>query len=199
MMASPNNSGDHFVQHQSKRDCDIAERSFTSLFTTDFCSTVLGDVEGRDDAIFALNTNLSRINFGGDRCFLITALKPEYGDYIELSRKIRGLAEVRKGELNVFNAAEFNATERDTLQRIRDLLLDDRDTEQALIEFRRIADYRNYRCYDFERRRGEDRVELSRWGTGSGSEIETPVYVIRVAVMAPAFKIFSPQKEGSLA
>jgi len=181
---------------ERKRDCDIAERSFTSSFTTDFCSTVLSNVEGRDDTILALNTNLSRINFGGDSYFLITALKPEYGDYIELFRKIRGLAEVHKGELDLFSAAEFNATERDTLQRIRDLLLDDRDTEQALIELRRIADYRNYRSYDFERRRGEDRVELSRWGTGSGGETETPVYVIRVAVLASAFKIFSQQKKA---
>jgi energy-coupling factor transporter ATP-binding protein EcfA2 len=181
---------------ERKRDCDIAERSFTSSFTTDFCSTVLSNVEGRDDTILALNTNLSRINFGGDSYFLITALKPEYGDYIELFRKIRSLAEVRRGELDLFNTDEFNATERDTLQRIRDLLLDDRDTEQALIELRRIADYRNYRSYDFERRRGEDRVELSRWGTGSGGETETPVYVIRVAVMASAFKIFSQQKKA---
>lgn len=181
---------------ERRRDCDIAERSFTSSFTTDFCSTVLSNVEGRDDTILALNANLSRINFGGDSYFLITALKPEYGDYIELFRKIRGLAEVRKGDLDLFNADEFNATERDTLQRIRALLLDERDTEQSLIELRRIADYRNYRSYDFERRRGEDHVELSRWGTGSGGETETPVYVIRVAVMASAFKIFSQQKKA---
>ena len=181
---------------ERRRDCDIAERSFTSSFTTDFCSTVLSNVEGRDDTILALNTNLSRINFGGDSYFLITALKPEYGDYIELFRKIRSLAEVRKGELDLFNAAEFNATEGDTLLRIRDLLLDERDTEQALIELRRIADYRNYRSYDFERRRGEDKIELSRWGTGSGGETETPVYVIRVAVMASAFKIFSQHKKA---
>jgi uncharacterized protein YPO0396 len=76
------------------------------------------------------------------------------------------------------------------------LLLDERDTEQALTELRRIADYRNYRAYDFERRRGEDKVELSRWGTGSGGETETPVYVIRVAVLASAFKIFSQQKKA---
>src|SRR5262249_34486671 len=181
---------------ERRRDCDIAERSFTSSFTTDFCSTVLSNVEGRDDTILALNTNLSRINFGGDSYFLITALKPEYGDYIELFRKIRSLAEVRKGELDLFNATELNATERDTLLRIRDLLLDERDTEQALTELRRIADYRNYRSYDFERRRGEDKIELSRWGTGSGGETETPVYVIRVAVMASAFKIFSQQKKA---
>lgn len=179
-----------------RRECDIAERSFTSSFTTDFCATVLSNVEGRDDTILALNTNLSRINFGGDSYFLITSLKPEYGDYIELFRKIRSLAELRKSELDLFNAAEFTATDRDSLLSIRDLLLDERDTEHALIELRRIADYRNYRSYDFERRRGDDKIELSRWGTGSGGETETPVYVIRVAVMASAFKIFSQQKKA---
>jgi energy-coupling factor transporter ATP-binding protein EcfA2 len=69
-------------------------------------------------------------------------------------------------------------------------------TEHALTELRRIADYRNYRAYDFERRRGEYAVALSKWGTGSGGESETPVYVIRVAVMASAFKMFSQQKKA---
>ena len=181
---------------ERRRDCDLAERSFTSSFTTDFCSTVLSDVEGRDDTILALNSNLSRINFGGDSYWLISSLKPEYGDYIDLFRKVRGLAEVRRADIDLFNATEFSLTERETLLRIRDLLLDERDTEQALTEIRRIADYRNYRAYDFERRRGEDKVELSRWGTGSGGETETPVYVIRVAVLASAFKIFSQQKKA---
>jgi uncharacterized protein YPO0396 len=90
----------------------------------------------------------------------------------------------------------LSPVERDTLFRIRDLLLDERDTEHALTELRRIADYRNYRAYDFERRRGEYAVALSKWGTGSGGESETPVYVIRVAVMASAFKMFSQQKKA---
>jgi energy-coupling factor transporter ATP-binding protein EcfA2 len=181
---------------ERRLQCEMAERSFTSSFTTDFCATVLSNVEGRDDTILALNNNLDRINFGGDTFHLISALKPEYGDYIDLFRKIRSLTETRKADLDLFNASELSATERDTLLRIRDLLLDERDTQQALMELRRIADYRNYRTYDFERRRGEDSVELSRWGTGSGGETETPVYVIRVAVMASAFKIFSQQKKA---
>jgi energy-coupling factor transporter ATP-binding protein EcfA2 len=181
---------------ERRLQCEMAERSFTSSFTTDFCATVLSNVEGRDDTILALNTNLDRINFGGDTFHLISALKPEYGDYLDLFRKIRSMADARKADLDLFKAPEFSAAERDTLLRIRDLLLDERDTEQALLELRRIADYRNYRAYDFERRRGEDAVELSRWGTGSGGETETPVYVIRVAVMASAFKIFSQQKKA---
>jgi energy-coupling factor transporter ATP-binding protein EcfA2 len=181
---------------ERRLQCEMAERSFTSSFTTDFCATVLSNVEGRDDTILALNSNLDRINFGGDTFHLISALKAEYADYIDLFRKIRSLTETRKADLDLFNIPEFTAAERETLLRIRDLLLDERDTEQALMELRRIADYRNYRTYDFERRRGEDAVELSRWGTGSGGETETPVYVIRVAVMASAFKIFSQQKKA---
>jgi Putative exonuclease SbcCD, C subunit/P-loop containing region of AAA domain len=181
---------------ERRLQCDMAERSFTSSFTTDFCATVLSNVEGRDDTIIALNANLDRINFGGDTFHLISAPKPEYADYIELFRKIRSLTETRQADLDLFNSGAFAPTERDTLLRIRDLLLDERDTENALIELRRIADYRNYRAYDFERRRGGHAVALSRWGTGSGGESETPIYVIRVAVMASAFKIFSQQKKA---
>jgi hypothetical protein len=176
--------------------CEMAERSFTSSFTTDFCATVLSNVEGRADTINALNANLERINFGGDSYKLVSFLKPEYEDYIHLFQKIRGLTETRKADLDLFNAPELLPEERDTLFRIRDLLLDDRDAERALPELRRIADYRNYRTYDFQRGRGDYTVLLSKWGTGSGGETETPVYVIRVAVMASAFKLFSPQKKA---
>ena len=181
---------------ERRQQCEMAERSFTSSFTTDFCATVLSNVDGRDDTIIALNSNLERINFGGDTYKLINSLKAEYEDYIDLFRKIRALSETRKGDLDLFNTPEMTPAERDTLFRIRDLLLDERDTEHALTELRRIADYRNYRTYDFERRRGDYAVALSKWGTGSGGESETPVYVIRVAVMASAFKMFSQQKKA---
>jgi hypothetical protein len=181
---------------ERRQQCEMAERSFTSSFTTDFCATVLSNVDGRDDTIMALNSNLERINFGGDTYKLISALKAEYEDYIALFRKIRALSEARRADLDLFNTNELSAVERDTLFRIRELLLDEKDTEHALMELRRIADYRNYRAYDFERRRGEYAVALSKWGTGSGGESETPVYVIRVAVMASAFKMFSQQKKA---
>ena len=143
---------------ERRRQCDMAERSFTSSFTTDFCATVLSNVEGGGSTIIALNANLDRIgDFGGDTFHLISAPKPEYADYIELFRKIRGLTETRQADLDLFNSGVLGPTERDTLLRIRDLLLDERDTENALIELRRIADYRNYRAYEFERRRGGTR------------------------------------------
>lgn len=176
--------------------CELAERSFTSSFTTDFCATVLSNVEGKADTITVLNNNLEKINFGGDAYKLVSVPKPEYEDYIQLFQKIRGLAETRRADLDLFNATELSTQERETLFRIRDLLLDEQDAERALPELRRIADYRNYRSYDFQRARGDYSVLLSKWGTGSGGETETPVYVIRVAVMASAFKLFSQQKKA---
>lgn len=181
---------------ERRAQCEMAERSFTSSFTTDFCATVLSNVEGRDDTIIALNANLEQINFGGDTYKLISTLKPEYNDYIELFRKIRGITDTRKADMDLFGQQDLSPAEHDTLFRIRELLLDERGTDHALSELRRIADYRNYRAYDFERRQGEYAVALSKWGTGSGGESETPVYVIRVAVMASAFKIFSQQKKA---
>ena len=181
---------------ERRLQCEMAERSFTSSFTTDFCATVLSNVEGRDDTIATLNANLERINFGGDQYRLVSNLKPEYSDYIHLFRRIRSLSEARRADVDLFKDGDFSPAERDTLNRIRDLLLDDRDTASALEELRRIADYRNYRTYDFTCTRRGNTVALSRWGTGSGGESETPVYVIRVAVMASAFKLFSQQKKA---
>jgi hypothetical protein len=181
---------------ERRLQCEMAERSFTSSFTTDFCATVLSNVEGRDDTIATLNANLERINFGGDQYRLISDLKPEYSDYIDLFRRIRSFSEARRADLDLFKDGDFSPSERDTLNRIRDLLLDDRDTASALEELRRIADYRNYRTYDFACTRRGNTVALSRWGTGSGGESETPVYVIRVAVMASAFRLFSQQKKA---
>ncbi|WFU40779.1 SbcC/MukB-like Walker B domain-containing protein [Bradyrhizobium sp. CB82] len=181
---------------ERRAQCDMAERSFSSSFTTDFCSTVLSNVEGRPDTINVLNSNLEHINFGGDTFELVHSLRSEFEDYIRLFQKIRGLSETRKVNLDLFTAPELEPAERDTLIRIRDLLLDEQDGERALTELRRIADYRNYRTYDFQRARGDAAVLLSKWGSGSGGESETPIYVIRAAVMASAFKLFSQQKKA---
>jgi Putative exonuclease SbcCD, C subunit/P-loop containing region of AAA domain len=181
---------------ERRAQCEMAERSFTSSFTTDFCSTVLSNVEGRADTINVLNANLEHINFGGDTFKLVHFLRPEYEDYIRLFQKIRSLSETRKTDLDLFTAPELEPAERETLIRIRDLLLDEQDGERALLELRRIADYRNYRSYDFQRGRGDATVLLSTWGSGSGGESETPVYVIRAAVLASAFKLFSQQKKA---
>ena len=109
---------------ERRLQCEMAERSFTSSFTTDFCATILSNVEGRDDTIIALNANLDRINFGGDTYKLISSLKPEFDDYLALFRKIRASTETRKADLDLFNMGELSPAERDTLFRIRGLLLD---------------------------------------------------------------------------
>jgi hypothetical protein len=49
---------------ERRTQCEMAERSFTSSFTTDFCATVLSNVEGRDDTIATLNAG--RINSGDE-------------------------------------------------------------------------------------------------------------------------------------
>jgi hypothetical protein len=128
---------------ERRAQCEMAERSFTSSFTTDFCSTVLSNVEGRADTISVLNSNLERINFGGDTFKLVHFLRPEYEDYIRLFRKIRDLTETRKANLDLFGAQELAPEDHETLVRIRDLLLDEQDSERSLLELRRIADYRN--------------------------------------------------------
>jgi uncharacterized protein YPO0396 len=98
------------------------------------------------------------------------------------------------GPAELFSAAEYAPAEKATLEALQLLLLSN-DIEHSMRELNRIADYRNYKKYDFEKTsKGGDPRGLSTWGTGSGGEAETPFYIIRAAVFAASFRLFSKQK-----
>ena len=68
------------------------------------------------------------------------------------------------------------------------MLLDD-DSDKALRELNRIADYRNYRQYEiYKEVEGKPPIALSEYGTGSGGQLETPAYIIRAAAITSAFR-----------
>ena len=56
-------------------------------------------------------------------------------------------------------------------------------------ELERISDYRNYRQYEiYKEPQGKKPIALSRYGTGSGGQLETPAYIIRSAAITSAFR-----------
>jgi energy-coupling factor transporter ATP-binding protein EcfA2 len=170
----------------------LAEQQFTKSFTSNFCLRILQRVTGPDRTIDVINKSLEDISFSGDKILMTQALREEYSEYLDLFRAVRERTEA--GPADLFAAAEFAPAQQTTMEALRTLLLS-ADVEYSMRELNRIADYRNYKKYDFEKTsKGGDPRVLSTWGTGSGGEAETPFYIIRAAVFAASFKLFSKQK-----
>jgi hypothetical protein len=170
----------------------LAEQQFTRSFTSNFCLRILQRVTGPDRTIDVVNKSLEDISFSGDKILMTQSLREEYSQYLDLFRAVRERTEA--GPADLFSAADFEPAEKATLEALRLLLLSN-DVEHSMRELNRIADYRNYKKYDFEKSsKGGDPRGLSTWGTGSGGEAETPFYIIRAAVFAASFKLFSKQK-----
>jgi uncharacterized protein YPO0396 len=170
----------------------MAELQFTKSFTSNFCLRILQRVTGPDRTIDVINKSLEDISFSGDKILMTQSLREEYSQYLDLFRAVRERTEA--GPADLFAAAEFAPAEKATLEALRLLLLSN-DIEHSMRELNRIADYRNYKKYDFEKSsKGGEARGLSTWGTGSGGEAETPFYIIRAAVFAASFKLFSKQK-----
>jgi hypothetical protein len=170
----------------------MAEQQFTRSFTSNFCLRILQRVTGPDRTIDVINKSLEDISFSGDKIKMTQSLREEYGEYLDLFRVVRERTEA--GHADLFTAADFPPAQKATLEALQALLLSN-DVEHSMRELARIADYRNYKKYDFERSsKGGDPRGLSTWGTGSGGETETPFYIIRAAVFAASFRLFSKQK-----
>lgn len=170
----------------------MAEQQFTKSFTSNFCLRILQRVTGPDRTIDVINKSLEDISFSGDKIKMTQSLREEYSQYLDLFRAVRERTDA--GSADLFTAADFPPAEKATLEALQTLLLST-DVEHSMRELARIADYRNYKKYDFEKSsKGGDPRGLSTWGTGSGGEAETPFYIIRAAVFAASFRLFSKQK-----
>jgi hypothetical protein len=170
----------------------MAEQQFTKSFTSNFCLRILQRVTGPDRTIDVINKSLEDISFSGDTIRMTQSLREEYGEYLELFRVVRERTEA--GHADLFTASDFPPAQKATLEALQALLLS-HDVEHSMRELARIADYRLYKKYDFEKSsKGGEALGLSTWGTGSGGEAETPFYIIRAAVFAASFKLFSKQK-----
>lgn len=68
-------------------------------------------------------------------------------------------------------------------------MLLDNSSEDAQKELKRISDYRNYRRYEiYKEVEGKEPIPLSKYGTGSGGQLETPAYIIRSASITSAYR-----------
>lgn len=174
-----------------------AQAQFNAAFTTGLCFKVRDEVRAGLYTLEKLNRELKNIPFGQDSYKLEWDWVPEFQKYFEFFEAVSELVDTLERErVLVFESQHLSEAHRATAARIKQLLLsEDRPAaEQALEE---LADYRNYRRYDIARRNESGQVKLSTWGGGLNGELETPLYVIRAAVLAHALGHFGRDKSGA--
>ena len=179
---------------QNRERLRDAEGRFNHVFTSDFCFKIHSRVNAGVGALRELNRELEHLTFGSDRFDLDWKWVPEYEDYYRFFSAVHDSAE-DLAQRSIFDEGTLSpdlAKVRDTLK----ALLLDKNRERADKRLKEIADYRNYRTYEIWRHSGSgDPVPLSKWGTGSGGELETPFYIVRSAVLSSALRFFT--KEGT--
>lgn len=179
---------------QNRERLRDAEGRFNHVFTSDFCFKIHSKVNAGVGALRELNRELEHLTFGSDRFNLDWRWVPEYEDYYRFFSAVHSTAE-DLAQRSIFDEGALSpelAKVRDTLK----ALLLDKNRERADKRLKEIADYRNYRTYEIWRHSGGgEPIALSKWGTGSGGELETPFYIVRSAVLSSALRFFT--REGS--
>lgn len=174
-----------------------AQAQFNAAFTSGLCFKVRDEVRAGLYTLEKLNRELKNIPFGQDSYRLEWDWVPEFQKYFEFFEAMSELVDtLERDRVSVFESQHLSEAHRATAGRIKQLLLseDRQAAEQALEE---LADYRNYRRYDIVRRNESGQVKLSTWGGGLNGELETPLYVIRAAVLAHALGHFGRDKSGA--
>ena len=165
-----------------------AQREVHSAFTADFCESLLNALNEGQNRLNALNLELNNHRFGDERYRFGWRWVSEYKRYYDLFQSIHDLDGLGEGE-DLFGA-ELPEPLRQTLTELIELLVSDEETGSAQTRLAQIADYRLYRTYEiYKDTDGGESIPLSTYGTGSGGQLETPVYIIRFASLANAFRL----------
>lgn len=164
------------------------KESFNTAFVTNLCHSIYQSINDGKRILDDLNKELEGHRFGADqeRFFFDYQWVPEYKDYWRFFKEVIAIPMLGDG-VTLFNAqlSEAGQTVRDKLM---SMLLDD-DEHKALRELERISDYRKYRNYEiYKEPLGKTKIALSKYGTGSGGQLETPAYIIRSAAITSAFR-----------
>lgn len=162
--------------------------SFNTAFVTNLCHSIYQSINDGKRVLDELNKELDNHVFGTDqeRFSFDYDWLPEYRDYFRFFKEVIDIPNLGDG------ATLFDAGLTERSGEVRDSLLSmllDKDTQTALRELDRLSDYRNYRRYEiYKEPLNKDKIALSKYGTGSGGQLETPAYIIRSAAVTSAFK-----------
>ena len=167
--------------------------SFNTAFVTNLCHSIYQSIQDGKRVLDNLNTELENHIFGSDqeRFHFGYDWVPEFKEYWEFFKTIIKISNLGDGS-TLFDA-ELDQKSCIVRDKLLSMLLD-KDSITALRELQRISDYRNYRRYEiYKTPMGKEKIALSKYGTGSGGQLETPAYIIRAAAITSAFKF----NEGS--
>ena len=164
------------------------KESFNTAFVTNLCHSIYQSINDGKRILDALNKELEHHVFGADRESFSFAYDwvPEYYEYYRFFKEVIEIPNLGDG------STLFDADLTDKSCDVRDKLLSmllDKDSQTAMRELDRISDYRHYRRYEiYKQPLNKEKIALSKYGTGSGGQLETPAYIIRSAAVTSAFK-----------
>lgn len=167
--------------------------SFDNIFVTHLCHSVYQAVNEGKRALEELNEELQHHVFGADRERYSFAWdwEPEFKDYWDFFEAVTRMPSV-DGEATSLFGDYLSSKLIVVRDKLMSMLLDE-DESRALKNLEQITDYRSYRRYEiYKTPEGKDPLPLSRYGTGSGGQLETPAYIIRAAAITSAFKFSEP-------
>ncbi|WP_339897950.1 SbcC/MukB-like Walker B domain-containing protein [uncultured Gilvimarinus sp.] len=162
--------------------------SFNHTFVSHLCHSIYQAVEEGARSLDSLNTELEQHRFGADRerFYFGWEWVAEYRDYWQFFKAVMHNPGLEESD-GLFSD-ELSPKHRQVRDHLMAMLLDD-DRERAERELARITDYRHYRRYEiYKQPEGKEPIALSRYGTGSGGQLETPAYIIRAAAITSAFR-----------
>ncbi|BFM16051.1 SbcC/MukB-like Walker B domain-containing protein [Maricurvus nonylphenolicus] len=162
--------------------------SFNNAFVTNLCHSIFQAINDGKKVLEELNKELEHHRFGADRESFEFGWEwvPEFKDYWQFFKAVIDNPSLGDGE-TLFDM-KLSGKHEAVRDRLMAMLLDE-DANKALRELNRIADYRNYRCYEiYKKPEGKAPIALSQYGTGSGGQLETPAYIIRSAAITSAFR-----------
>lgn len=166
----------------------MLKESFNHTFVTNLCHSIHQAINDGKRQIEILNQELTNHRFGDDRETFRFDYEwvPEYKEYAKFFEDVIKHPDLTEGQtLFDVNLSKKSVAVRDQLM---NMLLEE-DSDKALRDLSRIADYRNYRQYEiYKEVEGKPPIALSEYGTGSGGQLETPAYIIRAAAITSAFR-----------
>lgn len=187
------NRDKNHILAQRHQEIESLRESFNNAFVTNLCHSIYQAINDGKKVLEELNKELEHHRFGADRERFRFDWEwvPEFKEYWQFFKAVIDSPSLDEGE-TLFNM-KLDEKHQRVRERLMTMLLDE-DEQKALRELTRIADYRNYRCYEiYKEPAGKAPIALSQYGTGSGGQLETPAYIIRSAAITSAFRF----NEGS--
>jgi hypothetical protein len=174
------NRDKNHILAQRHQEIESLRTSFNNAFVSNLCHSIYQAINDGKRTLEELNKELEHHRFGADRERFRFGWEwvPEFKEYWQFFKAVMDSPNLGEGE-TLFNM-KLDEKHQRVRERLMSMLLDE-DEQKALRELTRIADYRNYRRYEiYKEPEGKAPIALSQYGTGSGGQLETPAYIIRM-------------------